>query len=167
MDMLHFDYSEDLKRLIQKYLDEKDYKYEFDTSMGVFRMPFGVGGLCKALQYHIVVYETEYMVSVQSRFHADPDDAGTLNEMAKLLCLINYNIKTGSLSMDSRGDIRYRYTVECTNCPPSKEVIERSILSAAWCFSHYENAFYHVLLGEMTTTQAEMELDVFNPVKDE
>ena len=161
MDALTFEYSEDLKSRIQQYLTKKGFEFEFDKEMGVFRMPFGVGGLCKALQYHIVIYKTEYMVSVQSRFHANPDNGLIFSEVAKLLCLINYNIKTGSLSMDSRGDIRFRYTVECTNCPPSKEVIERSILSAGWCFRHYENAFYYILTGEMTTKQAEKELDIF------
>ena len=160
--MLKFEYSEELKKRIQQCMDNRNYKYEFDENMGVFYLPLDPGGIWGLVKYHIVLYESEYMVSAQPNFHANPEDIIIYSEMAKLLCLINYNIKNGSLSMDLRGDIRHRYTVNCKNCPPSQEVIEESIWSAAWCFKYYGEAFYQVLTGQMTAAQAKYDLGLFS-----
>jgi hypothetical protein len=75
--------------------------------------------------------------------------------MRDLLNRINYGIMFGCLEMDDRdGEIRFRYPVDCADCPPSQEVIRNSVYRSAATVQKYGDAIVQVMMGFSTGADA-------------
>lgn len=138
-------YSKEIYRLITRHLDAKGYHYTFDADKELIRMSFSIESKLSSCDVLIDLRDDKYIVYAKNDMCAD---AGSRNEMAKLLTYINYGIIYGGFEMDfSDGEIRYRNPVNCDNCMPSDEIIRRSISTPVAMMEKYGDALLGVMMG--------------------
>lgn len=139
-------YSAELAGVITSYLDNNDWKYEFNESIGVFKIGIAMNGSIKSITCALIVKEDEYIVYADCPIGVDPKEKETMQNVAELVCRMNCGLRNGNFefNMDD-GSIRYKSFVDCNDTIPSDPVITASLLCPARMFEQYSRAIIEVI----------------------
>ena len=101
---------EKLTDIVRDFLDEREYRYEYDAEHSIFRLGFDVKCRLKDVRVVMIIRDTSYSVVTISPLNADKEHPV---EMMKYLTLANYGVVNGNFEMDlSDGEIRYKTYVD-------------------------------------------------------
>ena len=117
---------EKLTDIVRDFLDEGDYRYEYDAEHSIFRLDFNVKCRLKDVRVVMIIRDTAYSVLTISPISADKESP---NEMMKYLTLANYGVVNGNFEMDlSDGEIRYKTYVDADGLESvPEEILEWSL----------------------------------------
>lgn len=117
---------EKLTDIVRDFLDEREYRYEYDAEHSIFRLDFDVKCRLKDVRVVMIIRDTAYSVLTISPISADKDSP---NEMMKYLTLANYGVVNGNFEMDlSDGEIRYKTYVDADGLESvPEEILEWSL----------------------------------------
>jgi len=145
-------YSADICNRIIKCLKDDDWNYKLNTDKETITMGLTIHNKMKHVDIIIDLRDDKFLLFFTCPLNTDENERA---EMRILLNRINYNLLCGSFEMDERdGEIRFRYTVDCDNCPPSQEVIRHSLYRSAATLEKYGDAIIKVLMGFATGDEA-------------
>ncbi len=148
-------YSEEITEAIRNFLDEDDWKYEFDEERGIFRFGVGIESKLKHLRYFIPVRDDSYVVYAISPIDADSDDSSVMKEMAEFVCRANYGLRNGNFELDmSDGELRYKVFVDCDGITLSDEVVKGSIIIPSVMFDRYAPGILDIMFKGSTAEEA-------------
>lgn len=132
-------YSTQIANVIKKFLDEDDFRYSFDSDLGIFR--FGVSlskSKMKNLNFLIHVQEKDFLTYAIAPIGADVNDKKMMFQMTECLCKINFLLKNGNFEMDlNDGELRYKSFVDCEDILPSVAMVQNSIYVPYMMFKKY------------------------------
>lgn len=149
------EYSENIKTIIQDYLDRDEWHYTFDEEQHFFKAGIKLDGKLNRCDIIIDIREEYYLVYGMIALSADEK---CLNAILEYIHRINYGLKFGSFELDLRdGEIRYKMYVDCGNdcdCMPSESVIQRSLEMPALMFEKYGDGFLNIMFGNVSPEEA-------------
>lgn len=149
-------YDASIARLIKKFLDEDDWKYDFDANKGLFSFGLNLSNKLKKVSYCIRVRDDCYMVYAISPLNADDCKA----EIAEFITRANYGLRNGNFEMDfDDGEIRYKSFVDFDGTVPGTQVIRDSIYVPASMFKRYGNGIVNILFGLKSPADAVAECE--------
>ena len=145
-------YSADICNRIIKFLKDDDWNYKLNTEKETIALGLTIHNKMKQVDIMFDLRDDKYLLFFTCPLSVEE---GERAEMRILLNRINYNLLCGNFEMDERdGEIRFRYTVDCDNCPPSQEVIRHSLYRSASTLEKYGDAIIKVLMGFATGEDA-------------
>ena len=148
--------SKEISDVIQRFLSNEDWNYEFQEEKGIFR--FGLNLKCRIrnIQYIIDVNNTDYNEYGLIPLSANRNDQNEMAQIAEFLCRANYGLRNGNFELDFRdGEIRYKCYVDCKGLDaPTEEMVKHSIYCPAAMFERYGNGILQILFAEMSAEEA-------------
>ena len=148
-------YSNDLVRVIEKFLNDDDWNFSFDDERGMFRFGLRIKGKINNINYVVDVKEEEYLVYAISPISADQDDKKMMTNMAEFICRANYGLKMGNFEFDfSDGEIIYKVHVPCEDIIPSTAIVKRSIYCPATLFEQYGSGIVNIIFNGASGKEA-------------
>ena len=148
-------YSNDLVRVIEKFLNDDDWNFSFDDERGMFRFGLRIKGKINNINYVVDVKEEEYLVYAISPISADQDDKKMMTNMAEFICRANYGLNMGNFEFDfSDGEIRYKVHVPCEDIIPSTAIVKRSIYCPATLFEQYGSGIVNIIFNGASGKEA-------------
>ena len=148
-------YSNDLVRVIEKFLNDDDWNFSFDDERGMFRFGLRIKGKINNINYVVDVKEEEYLVYAISPISADQDDKKMMTNMAEFICRANYGLKMGNFEFDfSDGEISYKVHVPCEDIIPSTAIVKRSIYCPATLFEQYGSGIVNIIFNGASGKEA-------------
>lgn len=148
-------YNRQIADLVDRYLTDNDFKYDFVKADGVFLFGVNLKGKLKNVRYVIGINESDYNVYVISPISADSDDADQMTKMAEFICRANYGLRNGNFELDFRdGELRYKCYVNCSGAMPDMEVVEDSINCPLAMYNLYGTGIVQILFNDMSAADA-------------
>ena len=138
-------YSRDIYKAIVDFLDADDWNYTFDSDKELIRTGVKLKNKLQNTRLLIDLRDDKYLVFATINLNVDES---VREQMACLLTRINYKLIFGCFEMDfSDGEVRFRISVNCDGCLPSRSVVQDSIIIPAMMMEKYGDAILMVMMG--------------------
>lgn len=148
-------YNTDISDAINSFLEEDDWKFNFEEDRGIFRFGLGLKTKMKRIDYIVDVKDNDYFVYAISPMSADENDPELMKEIAEFFCRANYNLTNGNFELDfNDGEIRYKCYHNCKDGAPSRKVIRDTIYFPAHIYTVYSPGIIKVLFNGMSAAEA-------------
>ena len=148
-------YSHVIAKLVNDFLIEDDWRFEFDDKNGIFRFGVNIDSRMKRVSYSVLIRDDAYTSYAISPINADPEDKAMMNEITEFVCRANYGLKNGNFEVDMRdGEIRYKVHVDCEGSIPSRSIIKNSIYAPAVVFERYSPGLLDVIFKGSSAAEA-------------
>lgn len=143
---------------IVKLFDDHEFKYSYDKSDGIFRLPFSLDSKLRETIVFLKVYEDYFLSLATIGVGADESVMANVYE---LLARINYSLLNGNFEVDpSTGNIRYKVFVKFGDVVPSEETIKDSVLIPVAMFQQFGDAFLAVIMNTSKPSDAIAEVSI-------
>lgn len=153
--MRKYEYSNELVKLVKKFLVDDDWNFSFDDNTGMFDFGLRIKSKIQKINYIVDVHEDEIVVCGMCPVGVDHTDSNMMAQMAEFLCRANYGLKNGCFELDFRdGEIRYRSFIDCENVTPSTEVIKNSIYCIAVMYKRYAPGIVDIIFSGCSAMEA-------------
>lgn len=145
-------YSIEIARRIMAVLDSDDWKYEMNHEKEYIKMGLNIDNKMKHVDILFDLRDDKYLLFVICPLNTGEAER---KEMCELLNRINYTLMFGCFEMDTRdGEVRFRNSVDCDNCYPSREVIIHNLYRSIATIRDYGDAIIQVQMGFGTAQEA-------------
>lgn len=134
------------------YLDGQGYNYDFDREKGIIRLNFSINSSLNRVKCIVDLHDSCFITYGGIDLSAQEDKR---KEVAEYLTRANYGLRFGNFELDMRdGEIRYKCAVDCENCMPSNEIIERSLDIPVVMYQRYGDNLLKVMFGMTSAEEA-------------
>lgn len=150
------DYSRDLAKRINGFLNNDNWNFRFDEEKGCFFFKLNLEKTrLRAVDFEIDVRKDDFIVYGISPISADQNDPGMISRMAEFLHRVNYGTVNGNFELDYRdGEVRYKSFVDCENSDPSDDVIRNSIYFTGSSLDKYGDGILNMIFTDMSPEEA-------------
>lgn len=140
---------ENMIDLVRNFLDEDEWKYEYDDSMKIIRT--GVNLKCKLQSTRLIIRFTDDGMIVLATISMNASEEYR-PAIAEYLTRANYGLKNGNFEMDfSDGEIRYKVYTNYKGLEEiSREIIEDSIMIPPIMIDRYGDGLAALMFGFST-----------------
>lgn len=137
---------EEIVDAIRDWLDEDDWRYEYDAEHHLIKMGITLKSKIKSGRIFVDIKEDSYAVYLISPISGDVDGLG---ELYKYVAMANHGLLNGNFEVDaSDGEIRYKTYVDCEGLASlSKEVVRNSICFPCCMMDRYGNGLAALAMG--------------------
>lgn len=143
-------YNREIARVVQTFLTEAGWKYQFNEETGIFSCTISLAGNLNTVRCVLKVNETNYNVYAIAPLSANTNDTKQMQNIAEFICRANFGLRNGNFELDFRdGEIRYKCFVDCNGLLPNEKIVCTSIYCPAAMFERYGEGIIQVLFNEM------------------
>lgn len=137
---------EDVVDAVRNWLENDDWKYEYDAEKHVIRTGINLKSKIKSSKIIIIFREESYSVILSSPIYGDKDNLG---ELMKYLTMANYGLQNGNFELDvNDGEVRYKTFVNCKGLDSlPMDIIQDSIYVGCVMMDTYGNGIAALALG--------------------
>lgn len=148
-------YSMELVNSIHHFLLQREWKYFFDKDREVFHFVLELENIIKTISYNICIKDKYYLVYAVFPVGVDINNSDMMAKMAEFICRANCGLLKGNFEFDlDRGEILYKYYVNCDGIIPTEEMIQESILCPALMFEYYGTKILDIIFRNLTPVSA-------------
>lgn len=148
-------YSKEIAASICGFLDEDGWPYSFEEDGGRFHFGVNLKNNIENATYEIDVKDDMYIVYLQSPIGVIAGDEETMKEMKDFFIRTNYDLLYGSFDLNVfNGNIRFKFSIECSDGKPSNAVVCHSIVKPAMTFDKFANGIISLIYSGATANQA-------------
>ncbi|MBO5371909.1 MAG: hypothetical protein J6A75_04215 [Lachnospiraceae bacterium] len=124
------EYAMQVKDVLEDYMQKKELSYTFSEEYGLFYFYVSLSeNAIKKIDYFLYITESDFIVYAIMPIGVDASDAQAMHKAAEFICRANHGLIFGNFELDyDKGEIRYKYPVECFGKMPSLSTFERSIV---------------------------------------
>lgn len=149
------EYSQDIVDAIVSYLNDEEWRYQFDEARGIFIAGVNIKSRLNNIKYLVTVCDTSFTVYAISPVNVGIDDQHIVDEVLRFIAEANYGRRNGNFEIDIRdGEIRYKSFVDCDGITPSMAIIRNSFLVPAMMFQVYGDGILEVIFGVSSSSDA-------------
>lgn len=139
------EYSEEIMRAVEKYLEDDDWHYEFNEESGIFKFGLTLDSKISNVTIYCSIKDQGYSFLISLPLNATKDVRRAVSEF---LTRVNFGIYVGNFEMDfSDGEIRFKSSVPCADNIPTHDQIEQSLFYGISTVKRYANGLLSVMLG--------------------
>lgn len=124
------EYSMEVKNVLEDYMKKKELCYTFAEEYGLFYFDVSLSASAiKKIDYFLYISDSDFIVYAIMPIGVNINDKRALQRAAEFICRANHGLKFGNFELDyDKGEIRYKYPVECFDNVPSLSTFEKSIV---------------------------------------
>ena len=138
--------SEEIVDAVRDFLDDDDWKYEYDAERKIIRADIILDCKLKHASLRIKVRETSYNVYISLPINADKD---TLPNVIRYTTMANYGLIPGNFEVDVEdGEVRFRTFVNADGLSGLPTAVIKDSIYCGWnIVEHYGDGLAALIMG--------------------
>lgn len=146
------DYSKQIANKLVSYMEEKEFRYEFNREEGILKFNFNIESNLGKVHFYLNIYSCFFVSYGCIEMRVKEAQRA---EVAEFIARANYGLLFGNFELDMRdGEIRYKCTVDCEQCILSDEMLRTSIAIPIQMYEKYGDMLLKVMFGMMNAKEA-------------
>ena len=144
--MATFSFHQETIRIVQKYLEDNNWRFQFDENTAAFYFGYDLDGILRSINLILYVEEEGFTLFGILPVGCDTQKEEEMHNVLQILNNANYGLANGCFELGFReGDIRFRLHCSCHSTAPSEATVHKSIGSVVAACKAYGDQIATVL----------------------